>query len=524
MPAAFETYARQLRYQALGTACRDSGIETLLMGHHRDDSIETTIGRLATGARHTGLGGIQEVAPIPECHGIFGVSESGSSIQLSEVQNHVSNRPPLVQFNQKNKAQISWPPKGRMRQPEPTKLSIATGGISLCRPLLTFPKTMLLETCHQNKIPYVSDPTNFDPTLTPRNAIRDMLAHNYLPRALQPASIRSLMESSKDALRVSAQSSDQLLADRCRVLDFNPKTGIMIVQILQVHTSSDPLLATHSTEQIRDIQSFTLRRITELVSPTPAYQYPLRNFEPFVSQAFKSPRHGDSNNHNLSRPFTLGSVMFYPLTWNPLVSSKDPRQAPSSNERTWMVSRQPFPRYQLPVSEFEVPFPGPEQSPKESSYGPWLLWDDRFWFRYSLARIQGSEQGKCHSSTHETKTLPLVIRPFQLSDWITLRHGDEKWSRRLEHLRRDLQDNAPDSTRFTIPLLTRGVSKGSGQEQSDKFAELLALPTLSFSLSAQPQGYNQIEISHEGQRWKLGWQWMYKSIDTEALRLMSRHH
>lgn len=79
---AFETHARRLRFQALGKACRDRQIEALLMGHHQDDTVETTLWRLCTGAKGAGLAGIPEVTRIPECHGIYGVSESGSSYTI----------------------------------------------------------------------------------------------------------------------------------------------------------------------------------------------------------------------------------------------------------------------------------------------------------------------------------------------------------------------------------------------------------------------------------------------------------
>ena len=234
MPTAFETHARRLRYQALGMACRAKGIETLLMGHHQDDSVETTIWRLATGARRAGLGGIQDVARIPECRGLFGVSESGSSIQLSSHSNDINRN-----SAQKN-ASRSNPSSSRIHHPSTsTGVSIATGGILLFRPLLSFPKTRLLATCHENNIPYVTDPTNFDPTLTPRNAIRSLLASNSLPRALQPPRILSLIHSSRELIQTSTNLSNQLLSSRCRILNLNLRTGTMTVQFLEPTTSAD---------------------------------------------------------------------------------------------------------------------------------------------------------------------------------------------------------------------------------------------------------------------------------------------
>src|ERR1700761_8273989 len=64
-----ESIARRLRYQALGRACRDRGINSLLLAHHRDDQAETVLARLISEYRGTGLKGMRSKAAIPECEG-----------------------------------------------------------------------------------------------------------------------------------------------------------------------------------------------------------------------------------------------------------------------------------------------------------------------------------------------------------------------------------------------------------------------------------------------------------------------
>ncbi|KAL3264478.1 hypothetical protein ABHI18_000693 [Aspergillus niger] len=194
--SAFETHARRLRFQALGQACRAHSIETLLMGHHQDDNVETTLWRLCTGARGAGLAGIPAVTRIPECHGLFGVAESGSSMTLLKP----GNSDYRIKTTNTNELKLTGSSLNT-DQHQQTKYNIATGGISITRPLHAFPKRSLLATCKANKIPYVEDPTNFDPTLTPRNAIRSLLAEKKLPRALREESILSLMRKSNMLLR-----------------------------------------------------------------------------------------------------------------------------------------------------------------------------------------------------------------------------------------------------------------------------------------------------------------------------------
>ncbi|KAJ6102553.1 hypothetical protein N7486_004980 [Penicillium sp. IBT 16267x] len=510
MPSAFETHARRLRYQALGTACRSKGINALLMGHHRDDSIETTIWRLATGARRAGLGGIQSIARIPECHGLFGVSESGSSVRLPEPESATSQR------TEKAAAQPARSSQNAIRL-DTREPAIATGGIFLCRPLISFSKARLLETCHQNNIPYVSDPTNFDPTLTPRNAIRSMLASNSLPRALQAPRILSLIRSSRDLLQVSSSLSDQLLASRCRILDINLRSGTMTIQFRGIPAWMDPLLAQTSPERAQQIQALTLRRITELVSPFPGNHFSLRSFAPFVSRIFGSAEEKDVQKDSSPKQFTLGGVMFTPVS--------------SSSGNTWLFSRQPFMKNRAPIKSIEIPMPTPAEPVSNSRprYSQWTLWDDRYWLRLSIAP-QGKHQADSEKKPRQ-ESLSFTIRPLQEPDFQTLRHTPIKKGRKnippevlLTQLRKFLSNQAPGPTRYTLPVLLQEESNVCGLLETQKVGELLALPVLGFDLSGlrKQNSTNETEIIAGGRTWILKWEWMYKMVDTDALRLMGR--
>jgi Predicted ATPase of the PP-loop superfamily implicated in cell cycle control len=247
LPSAFETNARTLRYQALGKACLHADIKTILLGHHQDDNVETAISRLCTGARSAALGGISEMARIPECHGLWGISEGPSYAKLLGTRKS-GDMPVMVHIKQDtNRGKINFHTPGRFpksvrrqQKDQPSWVSLqppstssplltATGGIFLCRPLLSFPKARLVQTCIDNKVPYVSDPTNFDPTLTTRNTIRHLLSKNALPRALQPASILSLIETGQKSLKKMNDLSNEMLASSCRILDFNPRAGNLAI-------------------------------------------------------------------------------------------------------------------------------------------------------------------------------------------------------------------------------------------------------------------------------------------------------
>ncbi|KAJ5713297.1 uncharacterized protein N7483_010478 [Penicillium malachiteum] len=495
MPTAFETHARRLRFQALGKACRKNDIQALLLGHHRDDSIETTIWRLATGARRAGLGGIQSIARIPECHGIFGVSESGKSLQFANSNNN----------NGKGKTNNSL---------YSSKESFATGGVFVCRPLLSCSKTRLLATCHENNIPYVSDPTNFDPTLTPRNAVRSLISSNSLPLALQGPRILELIRSSRDLLQVSSSLSDQLLSSRCRILNMNLRTGTLTIQVSEVPSWMDPLAAHNSLERVRQIQALSLRRITELVSPFPQNHFSLRSFEPFVSRIFGSTDQIPHENLNAPRSFTLGGVMFSYV-------ASDDNQTKSGGKSTWRLARQPFMKNRAPTTSFELPFPTEKMtSSRKPSYTHWALWDDRYWIRFSL--VLNNKQQKNRSTLPEGGSLgsglALQIRSLQQSDFQEL-NKDKVTAIRLANLRKLLSTEAPGPARFTIPVLTNAGLIGKPLEKGN----LLALPTLDCPLHGPHlKDTNTMEIVVGGTSWVLRWAWMFKMIDTDALRLMGR--
>lgn len=462
-----------------------------MMGHHQDDNVETTLWRLSTGARGVGLAGIPQVARIPECHGLYGVSGSGGeSVTLSG--------------------------------PEP-KHRISTGGISICRPLLSFPKTHILATCHEHNIPFVNDPTNFDPTLTPRNAIRSLLSSNRLPRALAPPSILSLIKTSRTLIRDSVDLSNNVLG-RCRLLEFNLMSGTMVVQFPSPFCAEAEAESTASIPKSQ-IQAMALRRITELISPFPENQFPLRSFEKFTDRLFPSPMSTSSPSEAKRQSFTLGGVMFQPLQQN------SNRNNASDVDNTWLLSRQPFMRHRLPIINLDIPAPSTststsnpqnhhQQQPQEpTKYTPWILWDDRYWFRCCTPLLPPKENApetKSHQYNNMTPAT-VIIRPLQQSDLHHLRRSlfphldhqqqpakktktgqDTVWTRLMEMLSR----NAPNQSRFTIPVLAAVDGKDDGEQ-------LLALPTMDFRFPSPSGPIPEIK-----------WEWMYKMIDHETVKSM----
>ncbi|QMW45173.1 hypothetical protein G4B11_008593 [Aspergillus flavus] len=493
---AFETHARRLRFQALGKACRDRQIEALLMGHHQDDTVETTLWRLCTGAKGAGLAGIPEVTRIPECHGIYGVSESGSSYTIP-------SRP------QRSSAQAR------------NDTTVSTGGILICRPLLPFPKSSLLATCHENNIPYVSDPTNFDPTLTPRNAIRSLLAEDKLPKALQGPSILSLIKSSQSLLRNSTSLSNTLLTF-CKINHLNLPAGTITLTFPSNPINPTSFLNTvpnkaetkgKETQRTHQIKCLTLRRITDLLAPFPENHFPLRSYESFTDLVFPPQ---DQPVPQKRKPFTLGGVMFQPVNTKgdqDTTSTEADQSVQSGN--TWLLSRQPFMRNRLPSLRVEVPVSG-----LSVGYTSWMLWDNRFWVRFGFTPGQGSCGAgvEVAEDTSKREVMSLLVRPLQPSDLQVIRRvvderggRSEKKKKKMDPALAGLLDRlgqeAPGLTRFTLPMVV--IEKGFCGLEYDL---PVGLPTLDLWF---PGMWESLQMSG-----RLRWEWMYKMIDNEPVELM----
>ena len=193
-----ESAARKMRFQALGRACADANIDTLLLAHHADDQAETVLARINAGYLGSGLTGIQPEIPIGECHGIYKASKSGTYRYLDKTRSL-------------------------------TSFFVESGGVVLYRPLLGFTKSQLISTCETRDVKWHEDATNADKTLTPRNAIRHMLQSNAMPSALSSDRLRKLAASRWSNL-ASCEEEATAYFNHCRV-ELDCKTGSVSFQI-----------------------------------------------------------------------------------------------------------------------------------------------------------------------------------------------------------------------------------------------------------------------------------------------------
>ncbi|RAH86453.1 adenine nucleotide alpha hydrolases-like protein [Aspergillus japonicus CBS 114.51] len=605
---AFETHARRLRFQALGRACRAARIDALLTGHHRDDAVETTLWRLCTGARGAGgLAGIPACAGVPECHGVFGVCGSRGVVGVR------SSYPTRVDAGLQHQHQQPQP------QPQPQHLqaamaAMATGTLPIIRPLLGFPKSDLLATCAVHGVPFVADPTNFDPTLTPRNAIRRLLAQDQLPRALRAERVVGLMGASQRLLRRAEQAAERVLGS-CRVGGFVPETGVLGVRFAVSSEGEGDSVDQGGMRGIQ-IQARALRRITELVAPFPDHHFPLRAFEAFVARVFQQP----PQEQEPEQSFTLGGVLFQPWSLPPTKKGEESTslfQSPAaahthgsdtqefssnsnsnsnSTQKTWLLSRQPYMKNRLPElnihldctegsvlpkHEQEQKQDQPQDQSQDQDQDPdpdqeqWHLWDNRYWFRLgwtssSTTTTKQSQSQPLPSNPNPNQTIHLRIRPLHKSDLTRLRQTEAQPESQTERagdsdsdsdsdnasahattnqkreitdpkaLTRLLAQVSPGRIRFTVPVLVlvrrrrqqqqqqqqqqrgkaeRGVLAEAEAEAETEEEIPLALPTLDLWLPSSRPVRQDLEWLGGGEQ-SLSWEWRYKMVDRNTLRLM----
>jgi tRNA(Ile)-lysidine synthase len=155
---AFENLARHARYHLLFHAMTRMGAQTIALGHHADDQVETALMRIAKGTTELGVGGMRR------CRrwGMgLGREEGSLGWAGSEGMRRWIVRP-LVSIS---------------------KVRVLVIIHRLCAPLSELmSQDRLLATCEENKLDYVLDPTNFQPEVTLRNAVREMI-HRRTPHA-----------------------------------------------------------------------------------------------------------------------------------------------------------------------------------------------------------------------------------------------------------------------------------------------------------------------------------------------------
>lgn len=457
----FETQARRLRYQALGTACRNDEIPYLFVAHHEDDQAESLLLRLVRGAGCMGLQGIQPLAGIPECEGIYGVHESGGlgvhqsgGLGQTARRSVLGEKLDLLEEQQSLSMPIEAAIPVKAAVPVEAAIPFENGGITVHRPLLEFSKDRLIATCQALGVKWVEDKTNHDPTSTPRNAIRYLLRDGRLPQSLQKPSLlalRSRMITKATARIVRADKE----FERCRISMLDTRSGGLVVRLPNRVAGIKPIPLAYHHQRIIETEykaSLMLRQLLNIVSPQKDIS--LQSLKFAVDSMYpdaKNPNATTLDKLQLASTFCVGGVAFRRVH-HPMLRSENIIVSKSEDtldqEFLWVLNRQPFTRDELPTIHFS-PAREARRSTRESH--DFQLWDSRYWIR-----------------VHNHTPFTLRIQPLRLENLRQLRSSLPVW--KVGSLNRLLRVAAPGKIRWTLPVLLREEQNGT--------EEVIALPTL----------------------------------------------
>jgi len=437
--STLETNARTLRYRALGIACRDLGIPSLVLAHHADDQAETIVLRLLQQRFRYGLKGIESIVDIPECHGIHGVHKSGT-----------------------------LPPRDHIKPG--LNIELESGGVQLLRPLLGFGKDRLISTAKAHNVAWVEDATNLDRTLTARNAIRHIMTYHKLPAALSKERLVTVANRMQDRIETHAQAAKSLFDTLDLKLD--TQTGSVIVRLPPKSALLDRQIITKEDEDFaHNTGTLLLHHLIRLVSPFDQ-KASISNVTHATNLLY--PRGSEPSSPGpKSNSFSVQGVWFRrwtgPSPFSQSSNNNDPGDINESCEhfcpREFLLTRIPF----SPAGENASPtieFP-----PHNHNRGNDIFhfWDSRFWIRIS-----------------NPTSKPLILRSFKPSELeqLSLLINNARKASKGEHVptselptdidvffRELVSRLKPVDLRFTIPAVFE-------KNETGKQDKLLGFPSL----------------------------------------------
>jgi tRNA(Ile)-lysidine synthase len=343
-------------------------------------------------------------------------------------------------------------------------MSVEAGGITVYRPLLSFPKESLIATCQLNGVEWAEDLSNRDPTVTIRNAARNLIISQSLPKALQQPSLLGLAERAGVRVQKRMLAANRLShATKIQLLDL--RSGHLRIEIPDLCEAGYDPTSLHIPSEERQFElGLYLRELIRLV--TSAHTVATSVTKNAVEHIF-----GDCESS--PKVLTIGTVLIRRVMLeSSRVSTMEELallQKGQAVRRVWSLSRQPYNwNEQIPVI--------PVQSSRELlAKIPYELWDGRFWIRVQNLTSQS-----------------MCIRPFRKNDLKYFMEGFP--SARKTPFVKILKSAAPGNMKWTLPAIALVDAHGMTSDES-----LVALPSLGAVL---PQWQDKVK-----------WNVKYKSIE-----------
>lgn len=409
----FEMRARDERYRALVKLATANRIRDLFTGHHEDDQVETLMLRLLRD---------KTLNPLS-----FRGMTMTSTVPASEESQ------PSGTFSYPCHSPDFWSSHSNCRVP--SRQESYEAGMQLHRPLLKYRKDQLIATCEYFKVPYVQDKSNFNPQLTPRNAIRNIRTHCKLPKALRREHLLNLCTKANKIYTKMEEHAHRFLINEVLHMHLDSETGVLVLCL--------KALRFPMTEAETQGFAFFMQRAISLVSPLKDESMPSMLDRDNTQQMYA-----------LCAPHTAqGWTEPKTLVYNQVVCERI-QLASSYNHVTLSFARQPFPTRSIPslTQGFDL---DASSSTTENGlfHSQWILWDRRFWIRVHGGRAAVTET---------------TVRPCSPSD-LRIVKKLLKEAGRLEKFQHILRVYASGNIRYTLPVL---VASG----------KVIAFPTLHISV------------------------------------------
>jgi tRNA(Ile)-lysidine synthetase-like protein len=480
----FETKARTLRYRALGQACYDAGIDSLVIAHHLNDQAETMLVRIHSGYNGDGLRGIQPEALLPE-------------------NDALTRNPPNFQQGQ-------YPDSHH----HPSQLGDNLGPIKIFRPLLDFRKEDLIATCREAGVEWFEDHTNANKSLTIRNTVRHILNGDDLPKALQTKRLYQL------ATNVRAQTDmihklDEAAFEKVKI-SLKPSVGLATCEI-----DTSQKLAPEGDEALENhVRAGLVRRLLSLVSPTELIS--LQALDLAVDMIFKA---GTANFSTLGVSLPIKAVVVAE------VEIRDRTKAGTdSHVRQLTLCRTKSSDVKRSEADLHLSIPSHPEAAIQANdvltqvqndkiaWTSWHLFDHRYWIRVGRREFGDLEAFPMQSPPK------IVIRLLNQKDLtqaakaIKSNHPRQLYKKLHLNLRIALEavptptiaNTSVEGLRATLPAVFLSAEMNNNNNNSGvETDELLALPTLGWIRGVVTTAKNPAD--DPPQEWVFDWR--YKQVE-----------
>ncbi|KAG8908518.1 hypothetical protein FRB99_005878 [Tulasnella sp. 403] len=375
---AIEEVARLARFQLLFDAMKAHDCDTLVMGHHADDQVETVLMNLLHRRSCSSQNSTINPGMRPLRRWGMGFGNHADSLAWAGVE-----------------GMDKW----------------------VVRPLLEAPKERLIATCHAHGLRYVEDVTNADPTLTLRNAVRAVIAGRELPATMTGEQVKPIFDVVKEVIP---------LHDRSTPLKVKVVSQRLRDWVLSLARARETLDNEEVVPPDTVLQRHIVLRILRYISPKPwgsVYAEAGRRtmaLDSICKHIFPTPK----SEFGASTFAGGADVLWTPMTLTESGELKHVHHSPVLRENLcWLASRVPLRRSEASSLEVDTTMVLRASLNNHGQDKP-LLWDNRFLVSFRPQLLSATVKDLLFRGG-DTKVLVRPTGPWVLPEVVVLGSGHE---------------------------------------------------------------------------------------------------